>query len=112
MKGEGTRLRFVQIGRPLAHNQILTLRGKVKDKDGQENGLTVPLCLALWAKVSEDVDQKLEAQQKTGALAASRASGLGQWGHSMGGSRNRAGRTVAEAERQAAGGLGRQDESF
>lgn len=52
---------------PLAANQVLTLRGKVKDKDGQENGLTVPLCLALWAKVSEEVDQKLEAQQKAGA---------------------------------------------
>lgn len=52
---------------PLAANQVLTLRGKVKDKDGQENGLTVPLCLALWAKVSEEVDQKLEAQRKARA---------------------------------------------
>lgn len=52
---------------PLAANQVLTLRGKVKDKDGQENGLTVPLCLALWAKVSEEIDQKLQAQQKAGA---------------------------------------------
>ncbi|MEM5585776.1 hypothetical protein WNZ15_25175 [Roseibium sp. AS2] len=51
----------------LTANQILTLRGKVKDKDGQENGPTVPLCLALWAKVSEEVDQKLDAQQKAGA---------------------------------------------
>ncbi|QDG78753.1 hypothetical protein [Labrenzia sp. PHM005] len=46
---------------PLAANQVLTLRGKVKDKDGQENGLSVPLCLALWAKVSEGVDQKFDA---------------------------------------------------
>lgn len=52
---------------PLAANQVLTLRGKVKDKDGQENGLSVPLCLAFWAKVSEEVDQKLNAQKKAEA---------------------------------------------
>ena len=47
----------------LASNQMMTLRGKVKDK----GGLTVPLALVLWAKVSENVDQKLEAQKKAGA---------------------------------------------
>ncbi|WP_346891459.1 toxin-activating lysine-acyltransferase [uncultured Roseibium sp.] len=30
-------------------------------------GLTVPLALVLWAKVSEEVDRKLEAQKKAGA---------------------------------------------
>ncbi|MET1412192.1 toxin-activating lysine-acyltransferase [Roseibium sp. HPY-6] len=52
---------------PLAVNQVLTLRGKVKDKDGLESGLTVPLAFALWAKVSKAVDEKLEAQKAAGA---------------------------------------------
>jgi hemolysin-activating ACP:hemolysin acyltransferase len=44
----------------LATNQVTTVRGKLKDK----NDLTVPLGLALWAHVSEEVDKKLEAQQQ------------------------------------------------
>ncbi|MBD1546355.1 toxin-activating lysine-acyltransferase [Roseibium aggregatum] len=51
----------------LAANQMMSARGKVKDKAGNEAGLTVPLALVLWAKVSEEVDQKLEAQKKAGA---------------------------------------------
>ncbi|MBA3967766.1 MAG: toxin-activating lysine-acyltransferase [Nitrospirales bacterium] len=44
----------------LATNQVTTVRGKLKDQEG----LTIPLGLALWAHVSEDVDKKLEAQQQ------------------------------------------------
>lgn len=44
----------------LATNQVTVVRGKLKD----QNGLTVPIGLALWAHVSEDVDKKLEAQQQ------------------------------------------------
>lgn len=51
----------------LAANQMMSARGKVKDKAGNEAGLTVPVALVLWAKVSEEVDQKLEAQKKAGA---------------------------------------------
>ena len=47
---------------PLAAKQVLTMRGKVKDKEG----LTVPLGLAMWAKVSPEVDAKLEAQKAAG----------------------------------------------
>ena len=45
---------------PLVTNQSTTVRGKVKD----QNGLTIPLGLALWAHVSEEVDKKLEAQKQ------------------------------------------------
>ncbi|WP_316862473.1 toxin-activating lysine-acyltransferase [uncultured Cohaesibacter sp.] len=48
-------------------NQFMTLRGKVKNKDGEETGATIPLGLALWAKVSEEVDAKLKAQKEAGA---------------------------------------------
>lgn len=51
----------------LAANQMMSARGKVKDKAGNEAGLTVPLAFVLWAKVSEEVDRKLEAQKKAGA---------------------------------------------
>jgi cytolysin-activating lysine-acyltransferase len=44
----------------LATNQVTTVRGKLKD----QNGLTIPLGVALWAHVSEQVDKKLEAQQQ------------------------------------------------
>ncbi|MEX2490606.1 MAG: toxin-activating lysine-acyltransferase [Nitrospirales bacterium] len=44
----------------LATNQVTTVRGKLKD----QNGLTIPLGLALWAHVSDDVNKKLEAQQQ------------------------------------------------
>jgi hemolysin-activating ACP:hemolysin acyltransferase len=44
----------------LATNQVTVVRGKLKD----QNGLMVPMGLALWAHVSEDVDNKLEAQQR------------------------------------------------
>lgn len=44
----------------LATNQVTTVRGKLKN----QQGLTIPLGLALWAHVSEDVDIKLEAQQQ------------------------------------------------
>ncbi|WNM62094.1 toxin-activating lysine-acyltransferase [Candidatus Nitrospira neomarina] len=44
----------------LATNQVTVVRGKVKD----QNELMVPIGLALWAHVSEDVDKKLEGQQK------------------------------------------------
>lgn len=44
----------------LATNQVTVVRGKLKD----QNGLLVPIGLALWAHVSEDVDKKLEAQQQ------------------------------------------------
>nr|WP_321483048.1 toxin-activating lysine-acyltransferase [uncultured Cohaesibacter sp.] len=47
-------------------NQFMTLRGKVKNKDGEETGATIPLGLALWAKVSEEVDAKLKAQKEAG----------------------------------------------
>lgn len=52
---------------PLAVNQVLTLRGKVKGTDGVESGHTVALAGALWAKVSKEVDEKLEAQKAAGA---------------------------------------------
>lgn len=52
---------------PLAINQVLTLRGKVKGTDGVESGHTVALAGALWAKVSKEVDEKLEAQKVAGA---------------------------------------------
>ena len=45
----------------LATNQVTTVRGKLKD----QNGLTIPLGLALWAHVSDEVDKKLETQQQT-----------------------------------------------
>ncbi len=48
---------------PLMHNQVSTVRGKVKDQEG----LTIPLGLALWARVSEEVDKKLEAQKQANA---------------------------------------------
>ena len=51
----------------LAANQMMSARGNVKDKAGNEAGLTVPLALVLWAKVSEEVDRKLEAQKNAGA---------------------------------------------
>ena len=51
----------------ISANQFMTLRGKVKDKDGKETGLTIPVGLALWAKVSEEVDAKLKAQKDAGA---------------------------------------------
>ncbi|MGD9851518.1 MAG: toxin-activating lysine-acyltransferase [Nitrospirales bacterium] len=44
----------------LATNQVTTVRGKLKD----QNGLTIPLGMALWAHVSEEVDKKLEVQQQ------------------------------------------------
>lgn len=52
---------------PLAANQVFTLRGKVRDKDGVENGLTVPLVFALWEEVSKEMDEKLEAQKAASA---------------------------------------------
>ncbi|MEM9634464.1 MAG: toxin-activating lysine-acyltransferase [Pseudomonadota bacterium] len=52
---------------PLAANQVLTMRGKIKDKAGIENGLTVPLAIAFWAKVSEEIDRKLEVQKEAAA---------------------------------------------
>ena len=48
-------------------NQMMTMRGKVKDENGQESGLTVPLALALYAKVSKEVDEKLTTQRDAGA---------------------------------------------
>ncbi|WNM62095.1 toxin-activating lysine-acyltransferase [Candidatus Nitrospira neomarina] len=45
----------------LAINQVTVVRGKLKD----QNGLLVPMGLALWAHVSEDVDKRLEAQQQS-----------------------------------------------
>jgi hemolysin-activating ACP:hemolysin acyltransferase len=39
---------------------VTVVRGKLKD----QNGLLVPIGLALWAHVSEEVDKKLEAQQQ------------------------------------------------
>ncbi|GJL65543.1 MAG: hypothetical protein NPIRA05_05140 [Nitrospirales bacterium] len=44
----------------LMTNQVTSIRGKLKDQDG----LTIPLGLAMWAYVSEDVDKKLEAQKE------------------------------------------------
>lgn len=44
----------------LATNQVTVVRGKVKD----QKELMVPIGLALWGHVSEDVDKKLEGQQK------------------------------------------------
>lgn len=44
----------------LATNQVTTVRGKLKD----QNGLTIPLGMALWAHVSEEVDKKMESQQQ------------------------------------------------
>ena len=44
---------------PLRAGQFLTMRGKIKDRDD----LSVPLAVALWAKVSPEVDAKLEAQR-------------------------------------------------
>lgn len=44
----------------LATNQVTVVRGKLKG----QNGLLVPIGLALWAHVSEEVDNKLEAQQQ------------------------------------------------
>ena len=44
----------------VAANQVTTVRGQLKD----QNGLTIPLGLALWAHVSDEVDKKLEAQQQ------------------------------------------------
>lgn len=52
---------------PLTTNQALILRGKVRGKEGDTNGQTVPLGLALWANASKEVDQKLEAQMAAGA---------------------------------------------
>ncbi len=43
----------------LMTNQVTTVRGKLKE----QQGLTIPLGLAMWAHVSEDVDKKLEAQK-------------------------------------------------
>jgi hemolysin-activating ACP:hemolysin acyltransferase len=51
-------VRLLQI--VLKSNQVTTVRGKLKDK----KGLTIPLGLALWAHVSEEVDKKFEAQQQ------------------------------------------------
>ncbi|WP_119309738.1 toxin-activating lysine-acyltransferase [Cohaesibacter haloalkalitolerans] len=48
-------------------NQFMTLRGKVKNGDGEETGATIPIGLALWAKVSKEVDTKLKAQKESGA---------------------------------------------
>ncbi|WP_186400862.1 toxin-activating lysine-acyltransferase [Stappia sp. P2PMeth1] len=47
---------------PLRAGQFLTMRGKIKDRDD----LSVPLAVALWAKVSPEVDAKLEAQRAAG----------------------------------------------
>ncbi len=46
----------------LASGQIVMARGKVKDRDG----LTVPVALAFWASVSEEVNVKLDAQKEAG----------------------------------------------
>ncbi|WP_447971533.1 toxin-activating lysine-acyltransferase [Nitrospira sp. M1] len=46
----------------LMTNQVTSVRGKLKDQDG----LTIPLGLAMWAYVSEEVDKKLEAQKQAG----------------------------------------------
>ena len=43
----------------LATNQVTVVWGKRKN----QQGCTIPLGLALWARVSEDVDKTLEAQQ-------------------------------------------------
>ena len=43
----------------LMTNKVTTVRGKLKE----QQGLTIPLGLAMWAHVSEDVDKKLEAQK-------------------------------------------------
>jgi len=48
---------------PLRAGQFLTMRGKIKDRDD----LSVPLAVALWAKVSPEIDAKLEAQRAAGA---------------------------------------------
>ena len=44
----------------LLNNQFSTVHGKLKE----QQGLSIPLGLALWAQVSETVDKKLEAQKK------------------------------------------------
>ncbi|WP_306030725.1 toxin-activating lysine-acyltransferase [Stappia sp. MMSF_3263] len=48
---------------PLRAGQFLTVRGKIKDRDD----LSVPLAVALWAKVSPEVNDKLDAQKAAGA---------------------------------------------
>ena len=48
---------------PLRAGQFLTMRGKIKDRDD----LSVPLAVALWAKVSMEMNDKLEAQKAAGA---------------------------------------------
>ncbi|MCY1707282.1 toxin-activating lysine-acyltransferase [Pannonibacter sp. SL95] len=47
---------------PLSLQQIVSARGKVKDREG----VTLPVGLGLWATVSPDVDAKLEAQKQAG----------------------------------------------
>ena len=44
----------------LATNQVTVVRGKLKD----QHALMVPIGLALWAHVSEEVNKKLGAQQQ------------------------------------------------
>jgi len=51
----------------VAANQVMTMRAKVKRESGAESGLTVPVALALYAKVSIEVDEKLTAQKAAGA---------------------------------------------
>lgn len=47
---------------PLMSGQLVTLRAKVKNAEG----VLLPLALGLWAKVSPEVDAKLEAQRAVG----------------------------------------------
>lgn len=51
----------------IAANQFMTVRGRVKNKDGEDIGVTIPLGIALWARVSEEVDKKLRAQKESEA---------------------------------------------
>lgn len=50
----------------ISANQFMTIRSKVQTKDAEVGNITIPMGMALWAMVSEEVEQKLLSQKEAG----------------------------------------------
>jgi len=51
----------------ISANQFMTIRSKVQAKDSEVGNITIPMGMALWAMVSDEVEQKLLSQKEAGA---------------------------------------------
>jgi hemolysin-activating ACP:hemolysin acyltransferase len=50
----------------ISANQFMTIRSKVQAKDSEVGNITIPMGMALWALVSDEVEQKLLSQKEAG----------------------------------------------